>query len=162
MSSVYISAPMDEVDSARIHAGQPAKVTIDPFPDQVFPGRVVRVAPYVLDIEAQNRTVEIEVELEASGVARTLLPGTSSDVEVILEVRENVLRIPTPTLLAGNAVMVIQEAILVRRPVEIGVRNWDYIEIISGLAAGEEIVSSLDRVEVQAGAEVEIVPDGSL
>ena len=162
MSSVYISAPMDEVDSARIHAGQPAKVTIDPFPDQVFPGRVVRVAPYVLDIEAQNRTVEIEVELEVNGVARTLLPGTSSDVEVILEVREDVLRIPTPTLLAGTAVMVIEEAVLVRRPVEVGVRNWDYIEIISGLAAGEEIVSSLDRAEVQVGAEVEIVPDGSL
>jgi len=161
-SSIYISAPMDEVDSARIHAGQAAKVTIDPFPDKSFPGTVGRVAPYVLDIEAQNRTVEIEVELEDPEFAATLLPGTSADVEVILEVREDVVRIPTSTLLAGNAVMVLDDGVLARRPVEVGVRNWNDTEITSGLAAGEEIVSSLDRAEVKAGAEAEVVPDGAL
>jgi len=159
-SSIYISAPMDEVDSARIQAGQAAKVTIDPFPDKSFPGRVGRVAPYVLDIEAQNRTVE--VELEDAAFAATLLPGTSADVEVILEVREDVVRIPTSTLLAGNAVMVLEDGVLARRPVEVGVRNWNYTEVTSGLAAGEEIVNSLDRGEVQAGAEAEVDASGAL
>jgi len=134
-------------------------VTVDPFPDQIFPGTVVRVAPYVLDNEAQNRTVEIEVELADADFAATLLPGTSADVEAILEVREDVLRIPTATLLAGNAVMVLEEGVLVRRPVEVGVRNWNYTEITSGLTAGVEIVSSLDRSEVQAGAEAEVEVD---
>lgn len=161
-SSIYISAPMDEVDSSRMKAGQAVKVTLDPFPGQVFPGIVVRVAPYVLDIEAQNRTVEIEVELEDASFASTLLPGTSADVEVILEVRDDVLRIPTPTLLAGNAVMMVEDGILVRRTVETGVRNWDHTEIRSGLEAGDEVVDSLDRAEVQPGVEVEVRAHGAL
>jgi HlyD family secretion protein len=60
-TSIYVSAPMDEVDSARVQTGLPARVTIDSFRDRQFTGRVSRVAPYVLDLEAQNRTIEIEV-----------------------------------------------------------------------------------------------------
>ena len=49
---------------------------------------MVRVGAYVLDVEEQNRTVEIEVELDDAAFAATLLPGTSADVEVILETRD--------------------------------------------------------------------------
>jgi HlyD family secretion protein len=152
-SSIYISAPMDEVDSARIASGQPVRVTIDPFPDRTFPGRVVRVAPYVVDIEAQNRTVEVEVELDDDAFAASLLPGTSADVEIILETRHDVLRIPTPTLMEGTAVMVIEDGVLTVRDVDTGLRNWDYVEVTAGLAPGEEIVTTLDRTEVQPGAQ---------
>ena len=103
-SSLYVSAPMDEVDSAAIRAGQRSKVTIDSYPNREFLGEVVRVAPYVLDVEAQNRTVEIEVELDDKELASSLLPGTSADVEVILDARDRALRIPTSTLLEGNRV----------------------------------------------------------
>jgi len=152
-TSIYISAPMDEVDSASIEAGQVVKVTIDSFPDQVFAGSVARVAPYVVDIEAQNRTVEVEVEIDDGELAAALLPGTSADVEIILEVRENVLRIPTPTLMEGGAVMVIENGLLALKEVDTGLRNWDFIEITGGLSAGDEIVTSLDRTEVQPGAQ---------
>ena len=155
-SSIFISAPMDEVDSARVKPGQPVRVTIDPFPDQEFPGRVDRVAPYVLDLEAQNRTVEIEVRLADAEFASTLLPGTSTDVEVILETREDVLRIPTSTLLEGNAVLLLEADVIVRREVQIGLRNWDFVEIRGGLSADDRVVTSLDRLEVQPGAEARI------
>ncbi len=159
-TSIYISAPMDEVDSARIHSGQQVKVTIDPFPDQVFSGHVVRVAPYVLDIEAQNRTVEVEVELEDAEFASSLLPGTSADVEIILDTRDDVLRIPTRTLMAGDSVMLVEGGFLVTRDVSVGLRNWDYVEITGGLSDGETIVTSLDLADVQPGA-MAVADDGS-
>ena len=155
-TSLYVSAPMDEVDSAVIRAGQPAKVTVDSHPGASFPGKVVRVAPYVLDAEAQNRTVEIEVELDDTGVAATLLPGTSADVEVVLEARDGVLRLPTSALLEGNHTLVAEDGRLVEQPVEIGLRNWDWAEIREGLSADQAVVISLDRVEVKAGAHVEV------
>jgi HlyD family secretion protein len=158
-ASIYVAAPMDEVDSARIHAGQPVRVTIDPYPGKTFPGRVVRVAPYVLDVEAQNRTVEIEVELDDSDFAAHLLPGTSADVEVILQVRDNVLRIPTTTLLEGSKVLVVNDGRLVERAVTVALRNWDFVEVTSGLSAGEEVVTTLDRPEIKAGARVRVVAD---
>lgn len=151
-ASIYVSAPMDEVDSARIHAGQAARVTVDSQPGRSFPARVTRVAPYVLDVEAQNRTVEIEAELDDAALARSLLPGTSADVEVVLGVREDVLRVPTTALLEGGRVLLLDGGRLVDRGVETGIRNWDFTEIVAGLAQQERVVVSLDRPEVKPGA----------
>jgi HlyD family secretion protein len=155
-SSVYVSAPMDEVDSASVRAGQRAKVTVDSHPGAEFEGRVLRVAPYVLDVEAQNRTVEIEVAFEDAEFASSLLPGTSADVELVLQVREDVLRIPTSALLEGRTVLLPEDGTLVEREVEIGLKNWDYAEVKEGLAEGQVVVISLDRVDVKAGARVEV------
>lgn len=155
-SSIYVSAPMNEVDSGRIRPGQPVRMTIDSHPDRSFAGTVTRVAPYVLDVEEQNRTVEIEVDLEDEERARTLLPGTSADVEVILETREGVVRVPTATLLQEDAVLVVEDDRLQHREVEIGLRNWDWTEITSGLDTSDRVVTTLDRVDVQPGIEVEV------
>lgn len=160
-SSIYLSAPMDEVDSTVIQKGQAVRAMIDPFPQKQFAGHVVRVAPFVLDIESQNRTVEIEVELEDRAFAAQLLPGTSADVEVILEVRDNVLRIPTSSVLQGNKVLVAQNGALEERSVTTGVRNWAYCEIVDGLAEKESVVTSLDRAEIKAGAVVSISKENS-
>lgn len=157
-TSIYISAPMDEVDSAAIRAGLPARVTLDPYPGRSFDGTVVRVAPYVLDVELQNRTVEIEVELEDSEFASRLLPGTSADVEVILEVARDVLRIPTATLLEGSHVLVLENGLLVERQVEVGLKNWDWTEVRGGLKEGQEIVTSLGDPGVKAGQRAVVAP----
>jgi HlyD family secretion protein len=155
-SSLYVSAPMDEVDSGRIREGQRARVTVDSQPGRDFEARVVRVAPYVLDVEAQNRTVEIEVELEDRELSSRLLPGTSADVEVILEVRDEVLRIPAPALLANDRVLVVRDGRLEERAVEVGLENWDYAEARGGLEAGQLVVISLESADVKAGARVEV------
>ncbi len=148
--SVYISAPMDEVDSGRIRTGMQARVTIDSHRDVSFPGQVARVAPYVLDVEEQNRTVEIEVDIDRLG--ERILPGTSADVEVILSAREEVLRIPSSALIEGRRVLVLDGDRLAERAVETGLRNWDFTEVTGGLDEGEKIVVSLDRPDVKAGA----------
>jgi HlyD family secretion protein len=155
-SSMYVSAPMDEVDSGSVRPGQSAIVSVDSHPELEMPGRVARVAPYVLDVEAQNRTVEIEVEIDDAEFAARLLPGTSADVEVILEVRSGVLRIPTAALLENRSVLVPENGNLALREVEIGLKNWDWAEVRSGLQDGELVVISLDRVEVEDGARVEV------
>lgn len=154
--SIYVSAPMDETDSARVRPDLPARVTVDSHGGQSFPGRVVRVAPYVVDYEAQNRTVEVEVELDDRVLAATLLPGTSADVEVILDARKDVLRVPTSALLASGGVLVMDGNRLVERKVRTGLRNWDTTEVQDGLSEGERVVTSLDRAEVKDGARVTV------
>ncbi len=151
-SSIYVSAPLDEVDTAKVAPGQPARVTLDPFPNRSFPGRVTRVAPYVLDVEQQNRTLEVEVDFDAAAFARTLLPGTSADVEIILRKVENVLRIPSYALLEGDRVLVFDGGSLEARRVTTGLHNWEYEEIKDGLREGDRVVLSLDRAEVKEGA----------
>lgn len=151
-TSIYVSAPMDEVDAGAIRPGLPVRVSVDSQPGASFVGRVARVAPYVLDTEAQNRTLEIEVELEDEKIAEALLPGTSADAEVILDTRPDVVRIPTSALLRSEKVLVLEDGVLVERVVELGLRNWQYAEVKSGLALGERVVVSLDSKAIVAGA----------
>ncbi len=153
-SSIFISAPMDEVDSAKIHVGQPVRITLDPFPGQHYEGHVRHIAPFVLDVEEQNRTVEIEAELVDQAFSSTLLPGTSADVEVILSVKENVLRIPPSTLFEENKAFVVEHDVLSTRTVEIGMRNWDFVEVLGGLSEGDNVVTSLDQEELVEGTRV--------
>jgi exodeoxyribonuclease-5 len=160
-SSLYISAPMDEVDAPRLHVGQRARVTLDPWPERSFPARVARIAPYVLDLEQQNRTVEIEVELDDSAFSATLLPGTSADVEVVLEVHPDALRLPASVLLTGDRVLMLIDGLLEERPVEVGLRNWDWVEVLGGLGDGDRVVGGLERSEVRAGAQAQEAPAGT-
>ncbi len=151
-TSIYISAPMDEVDAGAVVPGLPVKVSVDSRPGQSFPGRVARVAPYVLDTEAQNRTLEIEVALDDPAISASLLPGTSADAEVILETRADVVRVPTSALLKSEQVLVLEAGRLVERAVELGLRNWQYAEVKSGVEPGEQIVVALDDKAIVAGA----------
>lgn len=150
-TSIFVSAPMDEVDSGAIRAGLPVKLTVDSRPGEVFGGHVARVAPYVLDEEAQNRTLEIEVAIDDPTIAESLLPGTSADAEVILETREDVLRVPTSALLQRESVLVLEDGELFERPVRLGLRNWQFAEVRSGLEEGERVVVALDALGIEAG-----------
>jgi len=155
-AAIYVSAPMDEVDVGRVRFGQAARITIDAYPNRSFSGKVTRVAPYVLDVQEQNRTFEIEAELDDSAFARKLLPGTSADVEVILAAKDGVLRIPSYALLEGGRVLVVEKNRLATRSVRTGLKNWQFVEVVEGLAAGDLVTVSLDRVEVKEGARVRI------
>ncbi|MEW5981009.1 MAG: efflux RND transporter periplasmic adaptor subunit [Acidobacteriota bacterium] len=153
---LYVSAPLDEVDVARVHVGQRVRITLDAFPGRELMGRLVRIAPYVLDVQEQNRTFDVEVEFDDQGFARGLRPGTSADVEIILDARDDVLRIPSYGLIEGTRVLVVHGSELASVTVETGLRNWEYTEITSGLRAGALVVVSLDRPEVTAGALVRV------
>jgi HlyD family secretion protein len=151
-SCLYISAPIDEVDAPAIRVGMPARITMDAFPDQIFTGRVRRVAPYVLDLEKQARTVEVEAEIDMIPAGQTLLPGYSADVEIILAEHEATLRIPTRAITDGHVLVLGDDGILQERSITTGIGNWEYIEILAGLKAGERVVVSVDRAGVVAGA----------
>jgi HlyD family secretion protein len=155
-TTTYISAPLDEVDLGKVLAGQPVRATLDAYRGRSFPGRVVRVAPYVLDVEEHSRTFEIEVELEDRDLAATMLPGASADVEIILEARADVVRIPSYALIEGDHVFVVNDGTIVAQKVTPGLKNWDFTEVTSGLEVDELVVVSVDRIEVTEGARVRV------
>jgi HlyD family secretion protein len=143
-SCIYITAPIDEVDAPRVREGMPARVTLDAFRDRSFPAHVRRVAPYVLDVEKQARTVEVEAGIDELGDA-LLLPGYSADVEVILAERTDVLRIPTRALIEGKRVYVLEGDTVRSREVTAGIGNWEHTEITAGIEAGARVIVSIDR-----------------
>ena len=152
---LFISAPIDEVDAPQVRQDLPARISLDAFGDRTFSGHVRRVAPYVLDVERQARTVEIEAEIDDPDKG-ALLPGYSADVEVILASEEDVLRIPTSLIVDDSQVYVYDEGLgqIELRTIDIGISNWEFTAVTGGLQAGDRVVSSIDRDGVEDGARV--------
>ncbi|HZN37532.1 MAG TPA: efflux RND transporter periplasmic adaptor subunit [Planctomycetota bacterium] len=139
----YVSAPIDEVDAARVQVGMTARVTLDAFGKRQFAGRVRRIAPYVLDREKQARTVDVEIEFVDPPGDSKLLPGYSADVEILIDTHTDVVRVPTESLRDGSVVFVVQDdGTLATRTIEVGLANWRFTEVTSGLAAGQRIVGA--------------------
>ncbi len=152
-SCYYVSAPIDEIESGSVRVGMPALVSIDAFPGVRFPGHVSRIADYVLEVEKQARTVEVEVKF-ASPPENNLLVGYSADIEITPEARQNAVRVPTQAILQSKDVLVYnpQTRKLESRALKTGISNWEFTEVTSGVAPGEQVVLSLDRAGVKAGA----------
>ncbi len=151
---LYVSAPIDEVDAPSLKPGMEARISLDAFPGQTFPGRLRRVAPYVLDLEKQSRTVDTEVEFLQKESLNRLLAGYSADIEVILATRQAVLRVPTEAVLEGPRVLRFDRASgeIHEQRIETGLANWQWTEVVSGLSVGDTLITSVDREGVVDGA----------
>lgn len=157
-SCLYVLAPIDEVDAPEIKTGMPARISLDAYSKTFFNGEVRRISPYVLDREKQARTVDIEVNFIIENDNNSMLPGYSADVEIILDSHANVVRIPTEALLEGQKVLVYdpEKKSIYEKEVVTGLSNWKHTEVLEGLTAGEQIVTSIDRDGVVDGAQVKI------
>lgn len=154
-TSTYVSAPIDEIDAERVRVGQEVRLSVDSRPGVRFAGRVARVAPYVLDVLEQNRTVEIEVDFAEPELAAGVLPGTSADVEVILDRREDVLRVPTSGVADDGRMLRLTDGVLEEVHIEPGLANWQFTEALSGVAEGDRVVAARDSADIEPGVRAE-------
>ncbi len=160
-SCFYVTAPIDEVDAPQIRVGMPARISLDAFKERRFDASVRRIADYVMDREKQARTVDIEVSFNSADDMKVMLPGYSADAEVILRTRDNVLRVPTESVVDKKYVYVFDATLrqLEKREVKIGLSNWDQSEIVDGVEEGEQVVTTVDRKGVEDGADARIETD---
>ncbi|MGZ8908069.1 MAG: efflux RND transporter periplasmic adaptor subunit [Methylobacter sp.] len=153
VSCLYVSAPIDEVDAPQIKTGMSACVSLDAFTEKRCSGTVSRIAPYVLEKEKQARTVEVEVKLTDPQDLKGLLPGYSADIEVLLDSKPKALRVPAEAVLENHRVLLMRpDGLLEERSFKPGLVNWNTVEVLSGLNAGDKVVLSVGREGVVAGA----------
>ncbi len=95
LESLIIRVNLNEVDIAKVHVGQPVRITLDAYPQKVFAGKVRFVAPAAKLVE-KIKVFEVEVALdELSDSFRT---GMSANVEILGEKREKAVSIPLEAL----------------------------------------------------------------
>lgn len=155
IKELYVSAPIDEMDSKKIKLHNEARITLDSIPSKTFMGRVSKIGIYVQDILEQNRTLEVEIDLELENF--NVLPGTSADVEIITERKENVLIIPTTAIVKENYVWAIEKERPFLKKVKIGLQNWALSEVLEGLNEGDIIISTLEDKEIKEGKKIKIL-----
>jgi HlyD family secretion protein len=152
----YVSAPIDEVDAAEVRVGMDSRITLDAFRGRRFAGKVRRISPYVLDVEKQARTVDIETAFSNKDDFQNLLAGYSADVEIIISTRADTLKIPTEAIIDGRKVFVYQpgEGKVREQEVTTGLSNWAEAEILKGLTEGQQVVINVDKPGLKDGVSV--------
>jgi len=167
---IFVRAPLDEVDIPRVSEGLATLIALEPFGDHLFRGALRKIAPGVQTGKELNRTVEVEVDLvEAPAKAAQdasypsadgpLRVGMSADIEVVTRTRTGVLRVPHYAVHedeGGRFVYLVADGRIVRRTVTVGLWNWDYAEIASGLLRDDPVVVSLDLEELKPGKPAKI------
>ncbi len=143
---LYVSAPIDEVDAARLKVGQSARVLLDAMPGRDFAATVTRIAPYVKELEKQARTVEVEAALTALPTDVPLLIGYSADLEVEVTRATDVLRVAASSRADDGSVLRLEGDKLVRVVPRWGVENWNWIEVAEGLAAGDWLAAQPGQI----------------
>lgn len=95
LSRLQANITVDEADIGEVNEGQAVQFTVDAFPDRSFEGRVSQVRQQGV---AESGVVSYTVVVEADNPGRALLPGMTANAEIVLEQRENVLRVPNTAL----------------------------------------------------------------
>ena len=83
------------------------------------------------------------------------LPGTSADVELILDSRDDTLRIPASAVAEGGKVLILKDGLLEERTIDVGLRNWRFAEVLGGLDLGERVVVARNSPDIKVGARAE-------
>lgn len=140
LSKVWVQAEVYEKDLGRIRLGQDAIIRVGTYPDQTFPGRVT----YISDVlDPQTRTAKVRCEV-ANGDMR-LKTDMFANIELPTKFSKRALAVPSTSLqdAEGKNVVFVQHAPtkFEARQVEKGVTVGGQTEIISGLAAGEQVVT---------------------
>jgi RND family efflux transporter MFP subunit len=167
LKSLIIRVNLNEVDIAKVHVGQPVRITLDAYPQKVFTGKVSFVAPSAELVE-KIKVFKVEVALDELGDAyRT---GMSANVEILGDKRDKAISIPLEALqkrdgqtvayrlkngLKPKQVAAAKEALSGRNkftwlsehwkeyfdvvPISAGVATLERVEVISGLKPGQQV-----------------------
>jgi HlyD family secretion protein len=95
LSRLQANIVVDEADIGDVREGQPVRFTVDAFPDREFEGVVSQVRQQGV---AESGVVSYTVVVQADNPGRSLLPGMTANADIVIEERQNVLRVPNTAL----------------------------------------------------------------
>jgi HlyD family secretion protein len=145
-ASIEIETDILSEEVVRIDEGDPVEIMGKALGDGTVIGTVKRIYPRgfkkISSLGIEQQRVKVLIAFDNSGL--NLLPGTSVDIRVITESRENVLAVPErSTFRQANRWYVFLyrggEARL--QEVELGIKNDDWAEIIAGLEEGDAVIA---------------------
>ena len=145
LSSVWVVAEVAEQDIGQIKIGSVARVHLDSYQNKIFDGKIAFISP---TLNAATRTVQVRVEM--SNRQGLLKPAMFANVELAASngATQNgkVLTVPTSAVIDSGTrqVVLVQraEGRFEPRTVKLGSRSENYVEVLDGIAAGEQVVTS--------------------
>jgi membrane fusion protein (multidrug efflux system) len=140
----------------KLKVGHSASLEVDAIQGECFPGRIDRISPVV---DPATGTVKVTVEVRDR--SRSLKPGMFARVNIVHDVHTDAMLVPKDAIIAEDrksCVFVVRDSTAYRRTVETGYVNSSHIEVLSGVEAGDTVVTigkgglkDSSRVEMVSG-----------
>ena len=141
LKRLEVNAYVDETDIGKIKVGQEASFTVDTYSDGDFRGKITAIYPKAV---IQDNVVNYIVTIQITDFQNKILrPEMTTNVTLYLEMRKNVLTIPTGAIKRDKGerfVTVIEGDKRVQRKVKIGWNSNGITEIVSGLNEDEKVI----------------------
>ena len=140
ITRVRLVANVVEKDLKELETGNATRVQVDAYPGETFSGRIARVSP-VLD--PATRTAPIEIEIPNPDYR--LKPGMYARVGITTQTKKESLVLPSSAVvdLGGRrGVFQLQNDTAIFRTVQVGSEQGALVEILGGLTAGDEVIST--------------------
>ncbi len=134
-SNNEIVAQVNEEDVGNLQPGMKAKIRLYAYQDKDLIGTLREILP-----QAENQLYRVIFDLEDP--PRTILPGMTGEMNIIIAEHKAVLTIPSRALCSGNQVLVVQGNIVRQIHVKIGFRTLEKTEISEGLNEGDIVILS--------------------
>jgi Cu(I)/Ag(I) efflux system membrane fusion protein len=139
LREVWVLADAYESDLARLKLGMPATLSLQAFPNRTFKGRVIFIDPL---LDPKTRTAK--VRLSFPNPTGELRPEMFGEVTLQAQARQG-LRIPADAVIDSGTRKVVFVALgegkFQPREVRVGAAGPDFVEVVSGLGAGEQVVT---------------------
>ncbi len=145
-SGYHIDLNVDEIDIGKLQLGQPADITIDALDNAQLTGRVSRIAPIAGSGNPLSGggvvTYLVRVDLNASDLP--LRSGLTATVAITTEEARKVVLLPNRVMrldrqTGGTYVEKLVDGVPQRTDVEVGLRNEQFSQVLSGVAVGEQL-----------------------
>lgn len=139
-STYEVTASISEVDCLEVEVGQKVEIELDIIKGQVFPGKVAEVAEYA---SMEGGVVTVAVILRMDEVSPFFKPGFSATAAIIVDQVADALIVPITAIsmgARGNMVLKVEGEQAVLTPVEAGITDGFYQEVISGLEEDDKII----------------------
>jgi HlyD family secretion protein len=143
VSKMQVLANIDETDIARIDIGQDVDITIDAYPDELFSGKVVKIAPQAI---VDQSVTSVPVTVQVSMADKRLKPTMNATCDFVIERKKDVLYVPADAIKedsSGTSVSMQENGQIVSRKITIGLAGSSDIEVTSGLKEGETVITTL-------------------
>ncbi|MCG2788506.1 MAG: efflux RND transporter periplasmic adaptor subunit [Actinomycetia bacterium] len=151
-SQFIIKADINETDISKLNPGQKVEITLDAYLDKLLQGEIAEISPISKNLAG---IVSFEIKIKPDDSSQSYLKyGLSANITIIISKVENVLYAPIQSVYeeSGKKYVDVLTENNESKKVEIttGNYNYDYIEIKSGLAEGDQIITS--KIEAAASA----------
>ncbi len=157
MNPTYIIASVDETDISKIKVAQKADMVLDAYPSKTLKGDVKEIGVVATTTATGGTAFPVKIQVtQAKNVDLRL--GMSADVEVIVETKDDALRVPVTAVTTDNGkdiVYVVKNNAAEKTTVKLGLLSGEYYEVLGGLTEGDEVVvKGLDLLKGRAKADV--------